>query len=180
MVHGYEYTCALSWPWLPSWPPGSQVDSYGGHTKCCRRAAGVSVLTVSCSESSTLSIPASRRTEDLYRHSSLWDGLWDNEDLDSCTLHLPGTGTDAEWNCFSSVWMFLFSHLFFLLTSSANKCVFEWSYSCLAVKMYAADHKGMVWSYKTDRPPRLLWKTAWFLSENAFQGDLGSAAKADL
>lgn len=104
----------------------------------------------------------------------IWNGFWCNEDLDpqSCPLYL--STTDAQWNCFKAYWCFVFlSHQ---STSSANKCVAEWSYSCLK------DENGICWSWrncmgdKADRPPQLIWKTARFLSHSAFLGNIGSGA----
>lgn len=96
------------------------------------------------------------------------DGLLYNEDLDPCsrTLRLPVTGADAEWNCVKAYWCFVFHR--HQSTSSANKCAFEWSYSCLT------NENGNCWSQrnfmgdKADRPPQLIWKTARILSQSAF------------
>lgn len=50
---------------------------------------------------------------------------------------------------------------FFITTASANKCVFEWSYSRL---MDENDHRRYSVGDKADRPPQLIWKTARLLS----------------
>ncbi len=159
------YTFLTLTAFLAHW---SEVDALCRHTK---------MLTANCTQlrlyspampphSPSSLVQALQISTDT--PACIWDGLWYNEDLDpcSCSLRLPVASTDAEWNRFTAYWCFVFlSHQ---STSSANKCVFEWSYSCLT------NENGNCWSQrnsmgdKADRPPQLIWKTARFLSESAF------------
>lgn len=133
-----------------------------------QQTAGISVLIFSAMLPRSPSLLAQALWISTDTPSCIWDGLWCNEGLDpcSCTLHLPVASTDAEWNSFKAYWCFVF--LPYQSTSSANKRVFEWSYSCLT------NGNGNCWSQrnsmgdKADRPPQLIWKTARFLSQPAF------------
>lgn len=120
-------------------------------------------LILSCN-----ALPAEALWISMDTTATIRDGLWYNEVLYccSCTLHLPVTSTDAEWNCFEAYWCFVF--LSYQSRSSANKCVFELRYSFLT------DENGNCLSWrnsmgnKADLPPQLTWKTDRFLSQSAF------------
>lgn len=53
-------------------------------------------------------------------------------------------------------------------SSSANRCVFGWSYYCLRNENGNCWPRRKCMGDKTDRPPQLTWKTARFLSQSVF------------
>lgn len=162
---------SLSWPWLLFWVHWTSTGCImQGH-----KNVDSELQAALCSYSPAM-LPRSPYLPELElwistdstSNDCIWDGLRCNEDLGPCsyTLHLSVTTIEAAWNCFKAYWHFVF--LSCQSTSSANKFVCKWSYSCLT------DENGICWSRrnsmgdKADRPPQLIWKTARLLSHSVF------------
>lgn len=180
------YMNLKSWPWIYMCFSSLTLAAFSVHWKSteCIIQKHKKMLRANCRQlcAHPLLPCLHVRAHRLHLHSwisadaraRIWNGLWYNEDLDllqprsppPITPPTPSTTTThsnqhwcSELDCLEAYWCFVFSPSA-AATSSANKRVFEWSYSCLA------DGNGNCWSRrnsmgdKADRPPQLIWKTA--------------------
>lgn len=170
--HGYEYTWGNTFLTLTAllvhW---KSSECFMHQQKCWQQTAGSSTLILS-GNASTHTIFAVNRW--MHQPASKMDS--DIMKIPAVALSMSPYPALTLSETVAKHIDVLFCHSY-QSASSANRCVFGWSYYCLS------NENGNCWPQrkcmgdKTDRPPQLTWKTARFLSQSMFEVDIGSSLK---